>query len=185
MRALVWLGLAACGARATTTTTTTTATTSSSAPPVDACQRGLAALAAGDLVRWRGGAGCTRGDVERVLGRPTRSGPGFEEFPPQRATAQVIDVILAPGDDALIAIAIGAPRLVRPWRDVLGPPEAQEPSHHFDDAVQYVYPSRGIAVHEVRSGELIGVVGFAPMTLEAFDASELPLAFNAVEDPVR
>jgi hypothetical protein len=157
--------------------------------PANNCQLALVALADGRLDGWNGTDGCTRADVEHVFGTTGQpdiaGGLGLrQQYAAQRAAPFAINVDYAGDRDTIIDIEIPSPELSAAQRTGLGPPEATAPSHHFEGAVQEVWASRGLTIH-VEGDEIIGVVAYPRTTADAFLSSELVLAFEMIEDPIR
>lgn len=143
------------------------------------CPEAIAALANGDLNRWRGlPDGCTRADVEDMLSLVTSeanesspySGPlGYAPMPgaPSGLTVHY-DV------GTVDYITIVGPRFRQPIQDALGEPEGKVESYLEGSREQWVYASLGLACHmkEWEPG-VNWLYVFSPTTLEVYKTSLL------------
>lgn len=143
------------------------------------CPEAIAALANGDLNRWRGlPDGCTRADVEDVLLLVTNeanescpySGPlGYAPTPgaPNGLTIHY-------GVGTVDYITIVGPRFRQPIQDILGEPEAKIQSYLEGSHEQWVYPGLGLACHMKEWGPGVNwLYVFGPTTLEIYKTSLL------------
>ncbi len=139
----------------------------------------LARLAAGDLASFRGipdAAG--RADAEAAFGDsgadPDEPGGTLGPFRQHPPAPGVHGGVYAFYDgDRIAAIRIDEPTWALPL-DALGPPEATLPSGLSRLYEQYVYASRGLALHvDEATHRIHRLFAYPPMPVEAFLESEL------------
>lgn len=147
-------------------------------PPNSTCQEAIVAFAEMHLDRWHGLPACTADDFTAALGAV---GPAYEggvgriqRYAGRDATANGIEVHFA-GDRVSHVIAFGPLLTVAEIESQLGRPEAVEPSRLFaPHNEQWIYASRGLAIHVERDTDVPGrVYGYAIMTVEQFKQSQL------------
>jgi len=141
------------------------------------CSRSLRALADGQWDAWHGlSAGCSRADVEAGLG-PSEAGPdgvalldgtltAFRRYPPSGAAPFGAQVWFH--DRGVYGVEIMSPALTRAFTEMLGEPEVKERSGLGGTYTQWIYASRGLALHVNAAGTVVRTYGFAACTIDAF-----------------
>jgi hypothetical protein len=144
---------------------------------VSDCRRSLRALADGHWDAWRGlPAGCTRADVEAGLG-PSEAGPdgtglldgtltAFRRYPPSGAAPYGVQVWFH--EREVYGVEVVSPTLARSFIEMLGEPDVKESSGMGGTYTQWIYTSRGLALHVNAAEAVVRAYGFAPCTVEAF-----------------
>jgi len=142
----------------------------------------LAALARGEVDRWRGlPAGTRFADVDVAFGDP---GPGpngvalmhgqpvvFRHYPPAAiATAGLTAYAEPPEEEAVVAIRIPSPLLAEAALAALGPAELELPSGLAPFHRQDVWLARGLALHRhsAEPDRVLSLAAFGPTTAEAY-----------------
>ncbi len=172
---------------ATRTGSVMTSTTGSdaSAGAVDAapgCVAALTALKEGRLTEFTGLAGCTRADADAVFGtaapgRPTR-------YPASGIASNGAELAFA--GDALVRVVLSRPSLATAPAPLLGEPESSMGSRLAGATKQWIYASRGLALHYREAEQrYIAVVAFPAMTVDAYLASSLSKMEGPIRDPIR
>lgn len=154
-------------------------------PAVDAapgCREALAALVAGRLAGFTGLGGCTRADVDAAFGTAASGRPGH--YPAAGIAANGIDVLF--DGDRPVRVVMSRPTLGPAPEQLLGPPESAMGSKLGGATKQFIYPSRGLALH-YRAAEqrYIAVVAFPVMTVDEYLASPLAGMSGPIRDPIR
>lgn len=147
--------------------------------PTPDCVTALRALAEGALDQWHGLADtCTRSHAERALGSPAAERAGnlggsptmFAEYPAHTGAPNGVTIWHV--DERLVFVRIQGAVPSAPVQELLGEPEATMPSRMRRSLVQHVHASRGLTLHVHRAtGEIAFLMGYAPMSLDAYRAS--------------
>ncbi|MFQ5768512.1 MAG: hypothetical protein ACE5ID_11105 [Acidobacteriota bacterium] len=148
------------------------------------CLHSLSRFAEGELQLFTGlPPGCERSLAEQALGPSEEETDGvgwlagqlttFRRYPPRGFAPQGVIVWLHQHEIA--ALQINQPDLpVTKLEEILGSPEATEPSGLHSFTKQWIYASRGLTVHlRPSTSEVFRLYGYRPMTVEEFLNSPL------------
>jgi len=148
------------------------------------CAGALAALTEGRLGDFNGVAGCTRDSVGGALGPGRVLDDGSLLYAARGVATTGIEVTFR--GDEVYYVEVLRPEMTGPPQTILGAPEARMRSHLGGAADQLVYAGRGLAVHYRNAdGTYVALVGFSPMTADAYAASPLAELRGPIRDPVR
>lgn len=139
----------------------------------------LVAVSHGDLGAWRGlPAGLDRTIVEQAIGPGGQEGSGSLGGLPLRfrmhpaTVAALFGLTVWYEDDETVAIEVLKPALPAPLKEVLGEPEAIEPSVFGSGRVQFIYAGRRLTGHVSEiSEEVAALCLYRPMSLDAYRSS--------------
>lgn len=167
--------------------------TEPTAPPLSPCASALRGLATGDYAAWHGLTdACTTADAVAALGPhdgvdrtgfPGGSPTRYRTYPVSAGAPQGLNVYDV--EDRLVLVITAAARPAAPLVDLLGEPDAKDPSQMPGFKTMWTWAGRGLTLHvDDDTGEVAWLYAYAPMTLEAFRASWLP-AVEIHRTPVR
>jgi hypothetical protein len=159
------------------------AMTDPDAPQLTACAIALRGLAAGDYAAWHGlSDACTTADATAALGAhdgidrtgfPGGSPTRYRVYPSSAGAPSGLHVYDV--DDRIVLVIAGPAQPAHPLVDLLGEPDAKDPSQMPGFKTMWTWAARGLTLHvDDDSGEVAWLYAYAPMTLEAFRASWLP-----------
>lgn len=154
------------------------------------CVTTLEALVAGRLAEVTALEGCTRADADAAFGAAGTVRAAGDSAPRVRYPAQGVatgGVSVTFDGDTLTLVDIRRPEGAIEAPDaLLGAPEATMSSKLAGATKQWIYASRGLAVH-YRSAEqrYMAILAFPPMTADEFLASPLATIEGPIRDPLR
>lgn len=156
--------------------------TDSPPPQLSPCASALRDLAAGDYHAWHGlSEQCTTADATAGLGNhdgaertgfPGGSPTRYRHYPASAGAPQGLDVYDV--EDRLVLVSTHGARPARSLVDMLGEPDAKDPSRLPGFKTMWIWAGRGLTLHvDDGSDEVAWLYAYPPMTLDGFRASWL------------